>query len=70
MLRLSKKKHRTLRFSCGARSAFKLKEQDYLRNMLSRRQLQAFVRLLGNHSRFDNGSVSCKALLALRGRGT
>jgi hypothetical protein len=35
---------RTLAFSCGARSAFKLKEQDYLRNMLSRRQLQGFVR--------------------------
>ena len=31
----------TLRFSCGARSAFKLKEKGYLRNMLSRRQLQA-----------------------------
>jgi hypothetical protein len=30
-------------FSCGARSAFKLKEQYYLRNMLSRRQLQGFV---------------------------
>jgi hypothetical protein len=33
----------TLAFSCGARSAFNLKEQDYLRNMLSRRQLQGFV---------------------------
>jgi hypothetical protein len=33
----------TLAFSCGARSAFKLKEQGYLRNMLSRRQLQGFV---------------------------
>src|SRR6266850_3465823 len=31
-------------FSCGARSAFKLKENDYLRSMLSRRQLQGFVR--------------------------
>ena len=31
-------------FSCGARSAFKLKEQGYLRSMLSRRQLQGFVR--------------------------
>ena len=30
-------------FSCGARSAFKLKEKDYLRSMLSRRQLQGFV---------------------------
>jgi hypothetical protein len=29
----------------GARSAFKLKEQSYLRNMLSRRQLQGFVGL-------------------------
>ena len=34
----------TLAFSCGARSAFKLKEKGYLRNMLSRRQLQGFVR--------------------------
>ena len=34
----------TTAFSCGARSAFKLKEQSYLRNMLSRRQLQGFVR--------------------------
>jgi hypothetical protein len=31
-------------FSCGARSASELREQDYLRNMLSRRQLQGFVR--------------------------
>ena len=30
-------------FSCGARSAFKLKEKGYLRSMLSRRQLQGFV---------------------------
>jgi hypothetical protein len=35
----------TLAFSCGARSAFKLKEQGYLGSMLSRRQLQGFVRL-------------------------
>ena len=35
----------TLRFSCGARSASKLKEKDYLRNMLSRRQLRGFVML-------------------------
>jgi hypothetical protein len=34
----------TMAFSCGARSAFKLKEKDYLRNMLSRRQLQGSVR--------------------------
>jgi len=34
---------RTPAFSCGARSASKLKEKDYLRNMLSRRQLQGFV---------------------------
>src|SRR6266576_2719713 len=34
----------TLAFSCGARSASKLKEQDYLRSTLSRRQLQGFVR--------------------------
>ena len=33
----------TLRFSCGARSASKLKERNYLRSMLSRRQLQALV---------------------------
>jgi hypothetical protein len=33
----------TIAFSCGARSAFKLKGRDYLRNMLSRRQLQGFV---------------------------
>jgi hypothetical protein len=30
-------------FSCGARSALNLKEQGYLRSMLSRRQLQGFV---------------------------
>jgi hypothetical protein len=30
-------------FSCGARSAFKLMEYDYLKSMLSRRQLQGFV---------------------------
>jgi formate/nitrite transporter FocA (FNT family) len=29
-----------LRFSCGARSAFNLKEQGYLKSMLSRRQLR------------------------------
>src|SRR6266498_3453946 len=33
----------TSAFSCGARPAFKLKGKDYLRNMLSRRQLQGFV---------------------------
>src|SRR5688572_3829721 len=33
----------TTAFSCGARSAFKLKEIGYLRTMLSRRQLQGFV---------------------------
>jgi hypothetical protein len=32
-------------FSCGARSASKLKEENYLRSTLSRRQLQGFVRL-------------------------
>ena len=31
-------------FSCGARSASKLKGRDYLRSTLSRRQLQGFVR--------------------------
>jgi hypothetical protein len=35
---------RTTAFSCGARSALKLKERSYLKNMLSRRQLQGFVR--------------------------
>jgi hypothetical protein len=35
----------TIAFSCGARSAFKRKEKDYLRKMLSRRQLQGFVGL-------------------------
>jgi hypothetical protein len=36
-------------FSCGARSAFKLKEKGHLRKMLSRRQLQGFV-MRGLHS--------------------
>jgi hypothetical protein len=40
---LAKEKHLTLAFSCGARSAFKLKERSYLRSTLSRRQLQGFV---------------------------
>jgi hypothetical protein len=35
----------TTAFSCGARSAFKLKEKRHLRTMLSRRQLQGFVGL-------------------------
>jgi hypothetical protein len=39
------KSNPTLRFSCGARSAFKLKGRSYLRNMLSRRPLQAIVEL-------------------------
>src|SRR6266498_4851152 len=38
-----KRRKITTAFSCGARSAFKLKKQDYLRSMLSRRQLQGFV---------------------------
>jgi len=42
-------------FSCGARSASKLKEQGYLRNMLSRRQLQALV---GWRSPSDDGALS------------
>jgi hypothetical protein len=33
----------TLALSCGARSAFELMGKSYLRNMLSRRQLQGFV---------------------------
>jgi hypothetical protein len=37
-------KRRTLAFSCGARSASELDENDYLKKMLSRRQLQGFVR--------------------------
>jgi hypothetical protein len=37
------RKHLTMAFSCGARSAFKLREKDYLKSMLSRRQLQGFV---------------------------
>jgi hypothetical protein len=36
---------RTPAFSCGARLAFKLKGTSYLKNMLSRRQLQGFVSL-------------------------
>jgi len=36
-------KRLTLAFSCGARSVFTLKAKDYLRSMLSRRQLQGFV---------------------------
>ena len=42
---------RTLAFSCGARSAFNLRGQGYLRNMLSRRQLQGFVM---RRASFDN----------------
>jgi hypothetical protein len=38
-----KRSNLTLAFSCGARSAPKLKRNDYLRNMLSCRQLQGFV---------------------------
>ena len=34
-------------FSCGARSASELMLKGYLRSMLSRRQLQGFVRLRG-----------------------
>jgi hypothetical protein len=45
---------RTPAFSCGARSAFKLREQCYLRNTLSRRQLQGFVGLrCGRPSAFE-----------------
>jgi hypothetical protein len=40
---LAWEKHLTLRFSCGARSVSKPKEQGYLKSMLSRRQLQGFV---------------------------
>jgi hypothetical protein len=40
---LKKEKRITLAFSCGARSPFTLKERNYFRNMLSRRQLQGFV---------------------------
>jgi len=34
----------TLAFSCGTRSAFELNGRNYLRSMVSRRQLQGFVR--------------------------
>ena len=46
-------------FSCGARSASSLVEKDYLRSMLSRRQLQGFVRLRSverDFRAFRNGS--------------
>src|SRR5882672_2733707 len=43
----------TIAFSCGARSAFTLKEQGYLRNMLSRRQLQGFVGARSSNSRIS-----------------
>jgi hypothetical protein len=44
----------TLAFSCGARTALKLKAKGYLRSMLSRRQLQGFVRHRLNEKRqFD-----------------
>ncbi len=43
LLPLAKPYRETPAFSCGARSASKLKETGYLRNMLSRRQLQGFV---------------------------
>jgi len=36
-------KHLTQAFSCGARSPLTLKKRSYLRNKLSRRQLQGFV---------------------------
>jgi len=42
---LDNERNRTLRFSCGARSAFNREKKDYLRSTLSRRQLQALVRL-------------------------
>ena len=38
-------------FSYGARSVFKLKKKNYLRSMLSRRQLQGFVMLRCSVSR-------------------
>jgi len=43
----------TMAFSCGARLAFKLKEQDYLKNMPSRRQLQGFVRRRRDKSNYN-----------------
>jgi hypothetical protein len=45
-----KRRKITPAFSCGARSAFMLKEQGYLRSMLSRRQLQGFVGLHGKEA--------------------
>ena len=44
---LRRSRHLTMAFSCGARSASKLKEKDYMRSTLSRRQLQGFVILRG-----------------------
>src|SRR5688572_13021770 len=43
----------TMVFSCGARSAPKLKERSYLRSMLSRRQLQGFVMRGHETNRFN-----------------
>jgi hypothetical protein len=42
-IRKNSRRHPTLGFSRGARSAFKLKEKAYLRSTRSRRQLQAIV---------------------------
>jgi hypothetical protein len=39
------KKSISMGISCGARSASELKEKDYLRSMLPRRQLQGIVSL-------------------------
>jgi hypothetical protein len=43
----------TLAFSCGARSAFNREVRNYLRNMLSRRQLQGLVRCGVEYRLFD-----------------
>jgi hypothetical protein len=56
--------HPTTAFSCGTRSAFKLKEQGYLRNMLSRRQLQGFVGLRAcDHRAADSIPINPHRLL-------
>ena len=56
-------KHRTLAFSCGARSAFNLGGSDCLRSMLSRRQLQGFVMRRGDfHPALENFRLTASML--------
>src|SRR6266542_1521681 len=58
----------TLAFSCGARSASKRNEGSYSRSMLSRRQLQGFVRqrLQYNHSCWKSGLSAAQQLIGIR----